>query len=61
MTKVLLLRLGSLKAMQQISKTGIKRNVVRETTGPDRAAACAQVERNGGFWGPWLSAPISPG
>ena len=28
----------SLKAMQQISKTGIKRNVVRETTGPDRAA-----------------------
>ena len=24
--------------MQQISKTGIKRNVVRETTGPDRAA-----------------------
>ena len=29
----------SLKAMQQISKTGIKRNVVRETTGPDRAAA----------------------
>ena len=28
----------SLKAMQQISKTGIKRAVVRETTGPDRAA-----------------------
>ena len=28
----------SLKAMQQISKTGIKRNVVRETMGPDCAA-----------------------
>lgn len=49
---------GSVRDQMMARLAELNRDIFRPDRGSPDPEACAQVERNGGFWGPWVDLPI---